>query len=231
MAKGTFYGIGVGPGDPELLTVKAAKVLQTIPVVCVPKSKAEGDSVALGIARQYLPASVEVLEFTFPMVRDPAVLEECWTAAARGALERLQQGLDVAFLTLGDPSLYSTYAYVMRILRRLDADISIVTLPGIPSMTAAAARLNYPLATGDEPVLILPNWEREELAGYLRSFPNLVVLKASRDWPELQAVLRAGGRTGWLVSRCGQVGEVIQEDIAQLEADKVDYLSLVIVRR
>ncbi|NPV27512.1 MAG: precorrin-2 C(20)-methyltransferase [Firmicutes bacterium] len=232
MAKGIFYGIGVGPGDPELLTIKAVKVLESTQVVCVPRSKAEAGSLALQIARQYLPASAEVLEFTFPMVREKSVLESYWDTAAGSIKERLWQGLNVAFLTLGDPSLYSTYAYVVRALRRLDADALVQTIPGIPSLVAAAARLNYPLATGDEPVLVLPNWRgRTELVNYLKAFPNLVVLKVSREFAELREALQECGRSGFLVSRCGLDGEVVETDLVMLDPAKVDYLSLVIVRR
>ena len=226
---GIFYGVGVGPGDPNLLTLRAVQVLQTVDLVAIPKSKMERESVAWDIAKVHCPDNVRLLELEMPMTSDQQVLAKAWQDAADILLAELKQGKSIAFITLGDPSLYSTYSYLLNIMQEKLPTESISTIPGITAMAAAAAKINLPLATGDEPLLILPSTEN---VGQYLDFPNLVLMKVSRRLPEILTRLEANERKAVLLTRLGQPGEQIRwepkpQDFAE---EKVDYLSLMLVK-
>src|SRR5208337_3722968 len=114
MKIGVLFGIGVGPGDPELMTVKGAKVLERCGHVFVPKARSENGSIALAIADRYLRADSRIYELLFPMSADSGELSRRWTEAARSVADVVGMGEDACFLTLGDPLLYSTYIYLVR---------------------------------------------------------------------------------------------------------------------
>ena len=118
--RGTFYGIGVGPGDPELLTVKAIKAIEAADVLIAPKTEKKEGSVALEIARPYLKKDIEIVYQVFPMVKDFAEDTGAWEANKEEILALLRAGKNVAFLTLGDPMFFSTYIYVFRLLEHED---------------------------------------------------------------------------------------------------------------
>ena len=141
MKNGIFFGIGVGPGDPELLTVKAIHAIRQADVLIAPKTEKKDGSVALSIARPYLKPDVEIVYQVFPMVRDFAADTSAWQENKEEILALLRQGRNVAFLTLGDPMFFSTYIYIYRLLQH--EDIAIETIPGVPpSRARAAARLS-----------------------------------------------------------------------------------------
>ncbi|TGE33253.1 precorrin-2 C(20)-methyltransferase [Desulfosporosinus sp. Sb-LF] len=227
---GKFYGVGVGPGDPQLLTLQAVNVLQTVDLVAIPKSKMERESVAWDIAKIHCPSNVRLIELELPMTSDQQVLAKAWQDGAQTLLSELKQGKSIAFITLGDPSLYSTYSYLLNILQEELPQECIATVPGITAMSAAAARINLPLATGDEPLLILPSTED---VGEFLDFPNLVLMKVSRRLPEILTLLEEKDKKAVLLTRLGQPGEAIRwkpkpQDFA---SDKIDYLSLLLVKK
>ena len=226
---GTFYGVGVGPGDPQLLTLRAVQVLQSVPVIAIPKSRLDRESVAWEIARPHCNAGATLLELELPMTSDQAILAAAWREAAAAILVKLQTGLSVAFITLGDPSLYSTYNYLVQELNPLVPAGIIETIPGISALSLAAARLNIPLAVGDEPLLILPS--AEDVDNYL-GFANLVLMKVSRRLPRLLDKLTKAGKDYVLATRLGQQGEKIrrQPDLSEMGSEKIDYLSLLLVK-
>jgi len=226
---GNFYGVGVGPGDPDLLTLKAVKVLQSVDVVAIPKSKLERESVAWDIAKIHCPANVRLIELELPMTSDQQVLEKAWREGAKTLLNELRQGKSIAFITLGDPSLYSTHSYLLNILQEELPQECIATVPGITAMSAAAARINLPLATGDEPLLVLPSTED---VGEFLDFPNVVLMKVSRRLPEMLTLLEERGRKAVLLTRLGQPGEKIRWEPkpSDFVAEKIDYLSLLLVK-
>ncbi|MEW8958475.1 precorrin-2 C(20)-methyltransferase [Neomoorella humiferrea] len=236
---GTLYGLGVGPGDPELLTLKAKAILEQVPVLAVPVSQRGEESLALQVVRPFTRPDQEIMNLFMPMTRDRDYLERAWDAAAAELLTVLVAGRDVAFLTLGDASLYSTYSYLMERLQRLKPDLQIVTVPGITSFAAAAARLNVPLAVGDEPLAIIPALKDPAvLKEYLTLFPNLVLMKVARRYDAIVSVLEEAGVAGpgvagqaYLASRCGCPGESYSRDITAEKGKKQDYLSLIIVKR
>lgn len=227
---GKFYGVGVGPGDPRLLTLQAVDVLQSVDLVAIPKSKLDRESVAWDIAKIHCPANVRLVELEMPMTSDQQVLAQAWQDGAQTLLAELKQGKSVAFITLGDPSLYSTYSYLLNILQEELPQDCIATVPGITAMSAAAAKINLPLATGDEPLLILPSTED---VGEFLNFPNLVLMKVSRRLPEILTLLEERERKAVLLTRLGQSGEKIRWEPKPQDftSEKIDYLSLMLVKK
>jgi precorrin-2/cobalt-factor-2 C20-methyltransferase len=227
---GNFYGVGVGPGDPRLLTLQAVDVLKSVDLVAIPKSKLDRESVAWDIAKVHCPVNVRLVKLEMPMTADQQVLAKAWRDGAQTLLAELKQGKSVAFITLGDPSLYSTYSYLLNILQEELPQECIATVPGITAMSAAAARFNLPLATGDEPLLILPS--TEDVGGFL-NLPNLVFMKVSRRLPEILTLLEGFKRKAVLLTRLGQAGEKIcwNPKPQDFTSDKIDYLSLLLVKQ
>ena len=222
---GKLYGVGVGPGDPELLTLKAVRVLREADVVMVPDS-VKADKTALHIASAYLQnKTVETV--TTPMVRDKAVVDAAYTAAADRICALLDQGKQVAFLTLGDPTVYSTYMYIHEKVLARGYDVEVV--PGVPSFCAAAARLNLSLCQGSEPLLIVPASHGAE--GLLDVKANKVFMKAGKSILELQSQLRDRGLLDHaaMVENCSMENERVYPRFADLQ-EASGYFSLVIAK-
>jgi len=227
--KGKFYGVGVGPGDPRHLTLRAVEVLKRVDVVAYPKSRRDRESLALNIVRDYLSPEVELLELEMPMTDDEEALRSAWEAGAQAIVEALDRGRSVAFVTLGDCSLYSTYSYLLQYLKPRIPEERIETVPGVTSLSAAAARLNIPLALGDEPLVVLPSSEEAE---YYLDFPNVVVLKVSRRLPQILDILEYKGKEAVLATRIGQSQEEVhlRPRAQDFKDRKVDYMSLLVVK-
>ncbi|MGQ9531954.1 MAG: precorrin-2 C(20)-methyltransferase [Desulfotomaculales bacterium] len=230
----TLYGLGVGPGDPELITLKALKILKEVPVILAPKSRQEGESLALEIVARVLGPAVadkETVELHFPMTRDPARLAGAWREAAGTAAGHLRRGRDVAFVTLGDPTFYSTYFLLLEELTRLVPEVTVVTVPGVTSVSACAARLNLPLVQGDESLAVVSGArDPEALRRLLADFDCTVVLKVGRHLVRLKEILKDLGleERAVLATRCGLPGERLGSPAGTEEAD---YLSLLVVKK
>ncbi len=235
MKLGTLYGIGVGVGDPEWLTVKAVRLLGACRHVCVPRARAAADSTALEAAKPYLRADAEVHPITFPMSADRSVLEEGWRKAAEEVLALLTRGEDVCFLTLGDASLYSTYIYLLRALKRLAPDAPTVTVPGITAFSACAALTQFPIGEGKQLVTIVPGSDDfAEFAASLDRGGTVVLMKVGE---RLQRVLQELDARGLLeravfVSHAGLPEQRIETDLRRLLGadEKTGYLSLLIIQ-
>lgn len=231
---GKFFGIGVGPGKADLLTLRARDILAAVPVVCTPRAHAEREPVALNIVRDLLPPAAEILEIATPMTRAPAVLAESWRQGAQAIAQRLRQGHDVAFITLGDAMLFSTYTYILREVRRLLPQVAVESVPGITSFAAAAAHLQLPLAEGDEGLAVIPTvTEPAALPQILARFPNVVLMKVAGRYDEIVAALRAAGALDGAVgvSRLGYPEQEVTWRLEDWCGRKLDYLSLIIVKR
>lgn len=227
MKQGILYGVGVGPGDPELLTRKAERIIREADVVAVP-DKGSGEKTALNIARQVVEDK-EILFCPTPMVRDQAALNAAYDAAADAVCARLDQGQTVAFLTLGDPTVYSTYIYVhQRVLRRgYQAEI----VPGVPSFCAVAARLNLPLCERSERLMIVPA-SHGSVDDCLDTDANLVFMKAGKELQALKDKLALRGLLdrASMVANCGMEGEQVFPHLADLQ-DATGYFSVVLVKK
>lgn len=229
------YAVGVGPGDPELLTRKAERILRSVDVICAPTGAAEGGSYALSIVEEFIDRSrQEVLVQLFPMVKEMKGLDPYWEEAADQVAQRIAQGKDVAFVTIGDPFLYSTYLYIHRILLAKYPEIKIEVVPGISSILASSAVSGLPLGLGAERIAILPaTYEKDELKRTLEDFDTVVLMKVNRVFDAVYAALKELGRekSGVFVRRVGSEDEEVHHDLEALLGRKLDYLSMLIVRK
>ena len=212
--KGKLIGIGVGPGDTELLTLKAAKVLKTVPVVFSPKSSKEKESIALSIVKPVLEERKDykrlmLVEPIFPMIEDKKELEKIWNSASEMIAQYLDSGRDVAFITLGDPSIFSTYSYVQQ---RLIDRYEIETIPGITSFTACAAARNRALVEQNDILCVVPKID-DRLEDVLEYSDSVVLMKASRNTSELESAIEAKNRPKeiYSVENCTRENEKIIE--------------------
>ncbi|GAC1430449.1 MAG: precorrin-2 C(20)-methyltransferase [Ktedonobacteraceae bacterium] len=235
---GTLYGVGAGPGAPDLLTLRAQSILSTCPVICLPVGS-RGESYAERIVGHLIDRSrQEVLMMRFPMQRERELARPAREHAANTVLERLHAGLDVAFVTEGDPLVYSTFGYVLEAVRNYSSTIAIQVVPGISSITAAAAAACLPLAAWDERIAVVPASYMIEQAGHgdmktlLHLFHTIVLLKVSPVFDTLLEILEAFDlmQHAVFVRRCSTEQEEVVFDLARLRGQTIDYFSLVIVR-
>jgi precorrin-2/cobalt-factor-2 C20-methyltransferase len=237
---GKLYGVGAGPGAPDLLTLRAMRILQTCPVICLPGREAvPPSSYAWSIIEKLIDKQrQEVLLVQFPMQRDLAQAQPARARAADQVLERLIAGDDVAFVTEGDPLLYSTFSYVLETVKRQYPTIQIEVVPGVPSITAAAAAAAIPLAVWDERIAIIPaahaltNSGSSDLRTLLQIFDTVVLLKVHTVFSPLLEILEELdlAQHAVFVRRCSTDLEEIVFDLARLRNQPLDYFSLVIVR-
>ncbi|MCR4429578.1 MAG: precorrin-2 C(20)-methyltransferase [Tepidanaerobacteraceae bacterium] len=223
VSAGKLYGVGVGPGDPELITLKAVKILESVPVVLIPSGS--GESIAMEIAKPYIKG--EVMKLEFPMTRDRCALESAWDENAARIKGLLLEGRDAAFITLGDPMIYSTYIYVMERLK----GFIIETVPGVTSFSAAASKLRMPIARGNQPFAVVPADNEKMLQIILGCFENVVLMKVSGDYDKAVELLKAEGFEAGLVIRGGHEDEEVTFDLEKYRGKKLDYLSLIIGRK
>lgn len=227
--KGKLIGIGVGPGDTELVTLKAAKVLKSVPVVFSPKSSKEKESIALSIVRPILEERKDykrlmIVEPIFPMIENKKELEKIWTSASELISQYLNTGRDVAFITLGDPSIFSTYSYVQK---RLIDKYEIETIPGITSFTACAAAKNKALVEQNDILTIVPKID-DRLNEILDYSDSVVLMKASRNTSRLESTIEDKKRPKeiYSVQNCTRENEKIIEGFS----NEKPYLTTTIIQ-
>lgn len=233
MAK--FYAVGVGPGDPELLTRKAERVLRESDVVLAPVSNPGEASVALDTVREFLQEGrQEIIIRQFPMTSDRLVLIPAWQDAAGMIAERVDSGKDVAFITIGDPLLYSTFIYLLRIFRETYPHIEVEVVPGISSINTSAAVAGVPLAEAEENIAIVPATRGlEAIVDALDSFDTVVLLKVKPLYADILGLLRHSryASSVLFVERVGSARQKVLTDLDAMAAHSPDYLSLMIIRR
>jgi precorrin-2/cobalt-factor-2 C20-methyltransferase len=231
----TVYAVGVGPGDPELLTRKAERVLRQADVILAPVSNPSEASVALETVREFIDeARQEIIIHQFPMTSDRSRLLPAWQEAAALIAKRVLAGKDVAFVTIGDPLLYSTFIYLLRIFRESYPQIAIEIVPGISSINTSAAVACVPLAEADERIAIIPATSgMEKVIEALATYDTVVLLKVKPLFGEILEALRQMGRERCtlFVERVGTARQKVLTDFAEISCHVPDYLSLMIVRR
>ena len=249
MSWGILYGIGMGPGDPELLTRKAFRLLDTVPVIFYPACGGKAQGFALDILQQAfgqegaqvfptsLPPNPAVLDrcrlLPLTLVREPDGERSHWTRAAEVVAQVLQSGKDAAFITEGDPLLYSTFVHLRAALGERFPEARVEVVPGISSVTAAAARAGFPLALADERVAVLPaTFDPHFLEQALEAFDTVVLMKVSRVLDRVLTILERRGLldSAVFVERCGTANERVIRDLGSLRGQRVDYFSLLLVR-
>ena len=229
---GELFGIGVGPGDPELLTVKAINAIKQLDVIIAPKTEKKDGSVALNIASQYIKPETEIVYQVFPMTVGFAEDDTAWQSNKQEILELLQAGKNVGFLTLGDPMFYSTYIYVFRLLQH--EAVEIETIPGIPAFCAIGSATNPPIVEGDSILSIIPaNMPEDRVRSALKTCDNAVLMKVYKNSDAVIDMLAEEGlaKQAVLASRCGLDDEVIIRDISGEKGRKLNYLSTILTRR
>ena len=224
--KGTLYGVGIGPGDPELLTLKAIRIIKESPVIAVP-GKVKEDTVAYKIVKQAIPGldEKEFLTVDMPMTKDKELLDKSHDEGADAGCGILESGRNVAFLTLGDPTVYSTYLYVHKRVQARGYNVEIIS--GITSFCAVAAKLNMGLVEKSEPLHVIPaSYQIEEAL----TLPGTkVLMKAGKKMGKVKEILRETGCEGMMIENCGMPGEKIYRSIEEIN-ENAGYYSLVIVK-
>jgi precorrin-2/cobalt-factor-2 C20-methyltransferase len=231
---GCLFGVGVGPGDPELLTLKASRVLQRAPVICVPRLEITEESYALNVVRDLLDAArQEVLHITFP-TDAPTAAAELWRDACQPLVARLREGQDVAFIAEGDPMLFSTFSHVLESLRSTYPEMPVEIIPGVSSVMAAAARAAVPLVTHDQRLAILPTvYGIDDLQEAFAHYDTVVLMQVSPTLLQALANLEKLGLVGKAIyiRRATMPREQVVRDIQQLSEEDLDYFSLLIIKK
>jgi precorrin-2/cobalt-factor-2 C20-methyltransferase len=239
---GKFIGIGVGPGDPELITLKAVRILKAVDVVSVPKAHADTPSMALRMVKHILEERTkppEVLELVFPMTKNEPEVKRLWAKNAGTVAEKVEKGKVVAFITLGDPMFYSTFIYLFKSMRQEYPEVRLEVIPGVTALTACAASSQIPLAEKEEVIAIIPSdLDFKLIEETAKQADTLVFMKCAHRFKDLVPILDRSSFTKnstiALVKRCtmaeekvmvGQLGDVEDWDIPE------DYFSMAIVKR
>lgn len=233
MKRGKFYGIGTGPGDPGLLTLRAAEVLRRVEVIFAAAAR-DKRSFAGGVIAALGGCRGECRQLPFTMAKEMADRERQWRENAAAVVAELERGRDCAFVTIGDPLLYSTYTYLLREILALRPGTEVETVPGIMAFQDLAARCNLPTVEDRESLLILPAWGRDRrFREKLAAADTVVLMKTSADRAGLLAELEAAGFTGELLygARLGQADEEVCRGAEAVRAAAEQYLSLLIAKR
>lgn len=230
----TVYAVGVGPGDPELLTRKAERILRSVDVILAPVSNPSEASVALGTIREFIDESrQQIIVHQFPMTSDRSRLIPAWQGAAALIAAHAEAERSVAFITIGDPLFYSTFIYLLRILREQWPLLPVEIVPGISSINAAAAEATLPLVEGDETMVVIPATAGiEQIKTALKTYDTVVLLKVKPIFSAILELLRATGRekSTVFIERVGSPRQKVLTDFSQIEAHSPDYLSLLIIK-
>ena len=231
MNRGVFYSVGVGPGDPELITLKAVRALEKCPVIAAPQTKS-GEMLALSIARRAVNLDEkEILPLHFTMSRDRAAQHAAHVKAAELVENRLDEGKDVAMLNLGDVSIYATASYLVEILE--EKGYTTRMIPGVTSFCAVAARLNISLTEMNTPLHIVPGSDSRALSDTLSMQGTKVLMKSGRQLPAVLDELKRVGKLeqSAMVCNCGLPDEQVYTDLSNYpDQQTAGYFATIIVR-
>lgn len=233
-----IYGIGVGPGDPELLTLRACRILKEVDMIIAPRSRKERESLAWSVVKGIVEERRDkpvVIQPISPMIKDREKLENHWRETAARVLKRGEKCRTIAFITLGDPSLYSTFYRFLRAIQRLsnkkeikmemEIEIEVEVVPGITSFSACSALAKVPIAEGEESAVIIP---RVESAA--RNFENIIYMKPV-NVQRMKNLLKGEKCRAILGVRVGMQGQsIISGDLNEIPEPR-DYFSILIIRR
>jgi precorrin-2/cobalt-factor-2 C20-methyltransferase len=217
--KGILYAVGVGPGDPDMLTIKAIKTINMADVIACPAKNFE-PGIAYQIAKQACPSVCEKEIMAMNFLMKMGDLRKSHQEVADQIIDKLKSGKSVAFLTLGDPEFYSTFFYIADMIKEQGFDIEIIN--GITSFSAVGASLNLPLALGREPVMITSG-------EHIPSDGTLIILKAGGHLKEIKKKVSESGKTAYMVENCGMPDERVYYSIQSMP-DEAGYFTVVVVK-
>lgn len=227
--QGKLYGVGVGPGDPELLTLKALRLIKENEVIAVP-----GKEIQASVAYQIVKGAYEELDektlipVAMPMTKDPQVLKANHDKAADQVESYLKEGKNVVFLTLGDTTVYSTYLYVHKRILERGYEAEIVS--GITSFCAVAARLNMGLVEADQPLHVIPaTYKAQEMDEILQLPGTKVLMKTGKKMKQVKESIEKSGQKAVMIENCGMPSEKIYRSAEEIPEDS-GYYSLIIVK-
>lgn len=236
-----LIGIGVGPGDPDLLTVKAVKAIENADIIMCPASREDRPSIALSVVDPLINKSKnqEIVKLIFPMTKDKDILEQTWKRNAKIMAEKVLSGKNVVYLTIGDPYLYSTWIYMHKDLEENYPDMKISVIPGIVSMFTFASKVGVSIAEGAEKVAIIPScYDLSSVKEIAKNSETMVFLKDGRYFDQVINVLKESGFPDDSIFAIGQDLGTENEIIRKLKLGDVNddtlttkYFSILVVKR
>jgi len=231
---GIFFGIGAGPGDPELMSLKGYRILQETRVIAYPEASMGAGSYARNIVEKLIDIEKkEMLPLVFPMTKDKAILETQWNIAIESVMKPLENGENVAFVSEGDALFFSTCIHLMEGLRSKYPDLEINIIPGIPSMLGAAATLGWGLAIGNEKYAVIPaTSDMEEMSAEIDRHDTVVFYKVAKVITPMIQLLKEKNlaENSAIVVKATSSDEIVYRDLNQVP-EKIPYLSLLVVRK
>lgn len=234
LKRGKLFGIGIGPGDPKLVTLKAKEILDNADIIFVPKGSEDGSSCARSIVEAVVSKEKDFKELTFPMTTDKAILDKYWMRAGLAIAKEVKNKKAVAFVTIGDPLIYSTYVYLLRTLRKNFPGIEVETVPGVSAFNAASSSAQFPLVERYERLAVVPvSGDLKKLRGALLEFDTTVLMKVGSKLDTVIPLLKELGliKNAVLISRAGHKDEKIVYDLGALKDKKAGYLSVILVKK
>ena len=236
-----LIGIGVGPGDPELLTVKAVKAIQNADIIMCPASKEDRPSIAFSIVSSLIDETKnqEIIKLIFPMTKDRDILELTWKKNAEIMAEKVLSGKNVVYLTVGDPYLYSTWIYMHREIEKKYPELRVSVIPGIVSMFTFASKVGVSIAEGAEKVAIIPScYNLDTVKEIAKNSESLIFLKDGRYFDQVVDLLKESGFPDNSIFAIGQDLGTDKEIIRKLTLGEVNddtltskYFSILVVKR
>jgi len=236
-----LIGIGVGPGDPDLLTVKAVKAIQSADTIMCPASNEDRPSIALSVVTPLIDKSKnqEIIKLIFPMTKDKDVLEKHWKENAKIMADKVLSGKNVVYLTVGDPYLYSTWIYMHREIEANHPEMKVSVIPGIVSMFTFASKVGISIAEGAEKVAIIPScYDMSSVKEIAKNSEVLVFLKDGRYFDQVIDLLRESGFPDDSIFAIGQDLGTDHEIIRKMKLGEVNddtlttkYFSILVVKR
>ena len=228
-----MYGISVGTGDPELITVKGLRILQTSQVVAFPSGINNRQGIARSIVECWLKPEQTLLPLEFPYLQDEQKLIDAWKKAAERVWQYLKQGIDVSFACLGDVSFYSTFTYLAQTLQEFYSDVKIETIPGVCSMMAIASVLEIPLTVNRQKLVVLPAlYSVEELKTALNWAEVIVLLKVSSVYEQVWQILHSRNllSSSSIVEKATFADRKIYRDLSHLSKLELSYFSILLIK-
>jgi precorrin-2/cobalt-factor-2 C20-methyltransferase len=218
-----LFCVGCGPGDPELLTVRAMNLIKSAEVIFAPTAREGKPSIALSVVEKYIDSSIKTISLVFPMIKDKELLKDYWKRNADEIANAVRLGKKVVYLTVGDPALYSTWIYIHRELKRNHEDIEIEIVPGVASMFAIAARAKLSLAEGEETVAVVPAcYDMERVRRTANACDTVIFLKDGRYFDN---VIKMLGDAGFHDDATIAIAQDVSDDGEILDMKKLSELS------